>query len=230
MRVIQQAAFVLHRQAYSNTSLLVDVLTEDYGRFRLIAKGVRNAKSPRKALLQPFVPIVISWSGKSDLKTLTAIELNNTIVLESFRGNALFNGMYINELLMKLLYPYDSHPELFALYQQTLQTMSLTSEQEFTLRLFEFQFLEMLGYSLGLEYLNLSASPEQWYSYHHEHGLIEALASQSSAQQIQAKYLQSLLQAEPCDAKGLQQLKQFMRYALLNRLEGKAIQSRRMYL
>lgn len=230
MRVNQQAAFVLHRQAYSNTSLLVDVFTEDYGRFRLIAKGVRNAKSPRKALLQPFVPIIISWSGKSDLKTLTAIELNTAWVIDSFRGNTLFNGMYVNELLMKLLYPSDPHPEVYALYQQTLQTLSLSSEQAFSLRLFEFQLLEMLGYSLGLDTLALATSPEQWYTYHHEHGLIAAAPTASSPHHVQAKYLQSLVQAQPCDAHGLQQLKQFMRYALLNRLEGKTIQSRRMYL
>lgn len=230
MRVNQQAAYVLHRQPYSNSSLLVDVITAEYGRFRLVAKGVRNAKSPRKALLQAFTPIKISWSGKSELKTLTGVELNSSVSVGSFQGNTLFNGMYINELLMKLLYPADPHDDVYALYQQTLLQLHDSQQQEISLRFFEYQLLEMLGYSLGLNEENLHADHEAWYQYHHEYGLVPANIKQTSSPKVQAQHLLQLINQQPCNAEALYHLKQFMRFILLNRLEGKVIQSRRMYL
>lgn len=36
-----QRAFVLHGQPYSETSLLLDLFTEDEGRVRVLVKGVR---------------------------------------------------------------------------------------------------------------------------------------------------------------------------------------------
>lgn len=230
MRVNQQSAFVLHRQPYSNSSLLVDVITSEYGRFRLVAKGVRNAKSPRKALLQAFTPIKISWSGKAELKTLTGVELNSSVTLATFQGNALFNGMYINELLIKLLYPADPHDNVFALYQQTLVQLSESQNQELSLRFFEYQLLEMLGYSLGLDEEHLQANTQQWYEYHHEFGLIPTNTNKTSTPKVQAQHLLQLIYQHPCNAEDLYHLKQFMRFILLNRLEGKVIQSRRMYL
>ena len=40
-----QRGFVLHRRPYSETSLLVDLFTEETGRLTVIAKGAR-AKRP----------------------------------------------------------------------------------------------------------------------------------------------------------------------------------------
>lgn len=38
-----QRGFVLHRRPYSETSLLVDLFTEESGRLTVIAKGARKA-------------------------------------------------------------------------------------------------------------------------------------------------------------------------------------------
>lgn len=63
-----QRAFVLHRREYSESSLLVEFFTEHHGRITLLAKGARRARSPLKAVLQPFTPLLVRWSGKGDLK------------------------------------------------------------------------------------------------------------------------------------------------------------------
>lgn len=63
-----QRAFVLHRREYSENSLLVEFFTEHHGRITLLAKGARRARSPLKAVLQPFTPLLLRWSGKGDLK------------------------------------------------------------------------------------------------------------------------------------------------------------------
>ena len=66
-----QRGFVLHRRPYSETSLLVDLFTEETGRLTVIAKGARAKRSAWKSVLQPFTPLLLRWSGKGALKTLT---------------------------------------------------------------------------------------------------------------------------------------------------------------
>jgi len=64
----------LQQRKYRETSLIIDVLTRDFGRISLLAKGVRKAKSKTAGMLQPFIPLLISYFGKAELKTLTDVE------------------------------------------------------------------------------------------------------------------------------------------------------------
>ena len=91
-RVTDQPAFILHRRDWQNSSLILDILTLDYGRLSLLAKGGKRSKS--QALLQPFYQLVVSWSGRSDLKTLTSIDGNLIPVGES----RYLPMLYVNEL------------------------------------------------------------------------------------------------------------------------------------
>ena len=81
-----QRGFVLHRRPYSETSLLVDLFTEETGRLTVIAKGARAKRSAWKSVLQPFTPLLLRWSGKGALKTLTKAESSLAI---SFTGQNL---------------------------------------------------------------------------------------------------------------------------------------------
>ncbi len=65
-----QRAFVLHSRPYSETSLMLDVFTEQEGRQRLLAKGARRRRSGLKGALQPFTPLLIRWGGRGELKIL----------------------------------------------------------------------------------------------------------------------------------------------------------------
>ena len=53
-----QRAFVLHSRPWSETSLMLDVFTEESGRVRLVAKGARSKRSTLKGALQPFTPLL----------------------------------------------------------------------------------------------------------------------------------------------------------------------------
>ena len=69
---LQQPGFVLHSHMYRESSLVVDVFTRDYGRVALLAKGAKRPASRWPGVLQTFQPLSISWSGKSELRTLTS--------------------------------------------------------------------------------------------------------------------------------------------------------------
>lgn len=142
-RIEGQPAFVLHTRPYRETSALVDFLTQDHGRITLMVKGVRQAKSKQRIATQSFSPLSISWAGKGDLKTLTQVEASEYWPL--LEGRALCCGMYLNELLVRLVPNRDPVPHLFAVYQLALQSINDTDLEEAMLRLVEHRLLAELG-------------------------------------------------------------------------------------
>ena len=130
MRVNLQPAYVLHSRPYRDSSALLEVLTPEHGRISLVARGVRNRsrRGSGAAQLQPFVPLLLSFTGRGELKTLTAKETVGAAI--SLRGERMFSGLYINELLVRLLHRHDPHPQLFALYGQTLEALQGNAEQQ----------------------------------------------------------------------------------------------------
>ena len=145
-----QSAFVLHSRPWRETSLLLDVFTENYGKVGLCAKGVRGKKSPKRSLLQPHSPLLICWRGRGDLQTLTSIEPSSPAI--KLTGNSLYSAFYINELMVRLLHRHDPHPELFHHYHKTIERLSEVKYLEKTLREFEMFLLATIGYGLTLEH------------------------------------------------------------------------------
>ena len=110
--VQQEPAYVIHRRPWRESSLLVDLFTLNHGRISLIARGASGPRSPLKAQLQPFQPLLVDWRGRSDLKTLIQLEVRQAAALHQTRS--LYSGLYLNELLQRVLPVADSHPMLFA--------------------------------------------------------------------------------------------------------------------
>jgi DNA repair protein RecO (recombination protein O) len=151
MRVEQQPGFILHSRPYRETSLLLEVLSRDHGRVGLIARGVRSARSrtPR-ALLQPLTPLNLAWAGQGELPTLTAVEPTGAPL--ALAGDALLCGLYLNELVARLLPRGDPQPGIFAVYAETLERLCSESTYAWQLRRFERDLLADLGYGLVLEH------------------------------------------------------------------------------
>lgn len=144
-------AFVLHSRAFKETSLIVDVFSLLHGRVSLLARGVRaNHKNNRKALLQAFQPLQVSWVGRGELKTLKLLEANGMPF--RLQGVANLSGLYLNELLYKLLAQWDPQPELFELYNWALSELQESDKPQLILREFELSFLELVGYAVDWQY------------------------------------------------------------------------------
>jgi len=143
-----QPAWVLHAQPFQNTSLLVDFFTLDHGRLRAIAKGARRPTSKTRALLQPFQPLLVSLMGRNDLKNLTAVEVSHGSL--SLQGTRLFSGLYLNELLVRLLMAHEANAELYRSYQEAIIALSGERDLMAVLRRFELDLLDALGYGLNL--------------------------------------------------------------------------------
>ncbi len=165
-------AFILHRKSYSDSSLLIDLFSLQYGKITCIAKGVKTGKKQRASILQPFIPLMVSITGKGEVKTLSISEAaGNRINLER---NALYSAYYINELLLKLLQKNEVHETVFAAYGELLISLAdNVASAEKLLRYFEINLLNELGYGLQLTHdvtTTALVDPDKLYCYETEHG------------------------------------------------------------
>ena len=220
--VYLQPAFILQQRKYRETSLIMDVLTRDYGRVSLLAKGVRKAKSKTAGLLQPFIPLTLSYFGKTELKILMDVDTAQPFM--PLPGLALYCGFYVNELVMCFLHPHDPHPEVFAHYQHCLSALTESSKIEAALRIFELNLMDAVGYGLQLEYDFHTEKPLQPLTHYHfnvEQGPIAAPDGQFSG-----KTLQALKARELSDPQVLIDAKLLMRTVIGVYLNGKQLKSR----
>ena len=219
--VYLQAAFVLQYRPFKDSSLLIDVLTRDFGRLTLIAKGVRKAKSKSAAFLQPFIPLLLSYSDKTELKTLIHVETAQPYL--PMQGLAVYCGFYVNELITGFLHPHDPHPEVFTIYSECLTRLQNPSDIATTLRIFELDLLEAVGYGLQLDYDNQEKNIVADHKYHFnaELGAIAATDGQFSGTTLLA-----LKSRNFSDAKTHLEAKHLMRAVIATYLHAKPLKSR----
>lgn len=171
-------AFVLHRRPWRESSFLFELLTPDQGRIGAIAKGLGGKRATWRQCLQAFRPLQLFVSGRGELATITQAE-----ELEAWSplvGDALYCGLYLNELVVRLLPRQDAHPEFFRDYRECLLNLYDCAYLGVPLRYAEMSLLSAIGFGLQLEYEANSGQPiqaEQRYRYD-----VEAGPRRSSAQ------------------------------------------------
>ncbi len=142
---VGQPAYVLHSRAYRETSALVDFLTPQ-GRLRAV---MRRARGKGGSQVRPFVPLEVEFRGRGELKTVGRLDSVGTAAW--LHGDALFSGLYLNELLIRLLPAEDPNPVVFEQYAATLQALGAGRPLEPLLRAFEWRLLDELGYGFALD-------------------------------------------------------------------------------
>ncbi|WAT00010.1 DNA repair protein RecO [Rouxiella chamberiensis] len=224
-----QRAFVLHGRPYSETSLMLDMFTEGQGRVRILAKGARGRRSNLKGALQPFTPLLIRWSGRGEVKTLRNAEAVSLALPLS--GTMLYSGLYVNELVSRVLEQEANYSALFFDYLHCLQSLAAaTLTPEYALRQFELALLNNLGY--GVDFLHCAGSGEEvsedmTYRYREEKGFIASLVIDNAT--FTGRDLMALDSREFPDAATLRAAKRFTRMALKPYLGGKPLKSRELF-
>jgi DNA repair protein RecO (recombination protein O) len=226
MRVEQQPAFVLHARAYRETSLLLECFTRDHGRIGIVARGVRKERSPLpRALQQPLVPLSVSWSGGGELATLTGVEAGDAQA--ALAGDRLLCGLYLNELVLRMTLRLDPHADLFDVYAATLRLLAEAPEPAWTLRRFERELLERLGYGASLTVDALSGESidaAREYGYRHEIGTVP-WRSAADGPRVSGTALLALVADSLPSPQDLRALRRWMRAVIAGHLEGGVLQS-----
>ncbi len=229
-RVAAQPGFVLHSYPYKETSLIIDVFSRQYGRIALLAKGAKRPHSQLRGVLQTFQPLTLSWSGKSDLQTLTAAEwVGGMLPLEK---NALLCGFYLNEILIKLLQRDDPQPLLFDAYVSTLNELAHDEPAPIVLRKFEFNLLKTAGVLGDLTFCTRQRTqviPEVLYLVDPDMGASPAQEQQQGIK-VHGKTLLDMHNADYADATTQLQSKFLMRSLLAHHLHGAPVNTRQILM
>ena len=217
--------FLLHQRSYGETSIIADVFTQKSGKISFIAKGAKKPKSKFFGYLVPFQKLKITYSGRSELKTLTSIDRDLASNSNTF-SKVSYSLLYINELLMKLLPKDAKHEELFVLYDEFLKKINKNNNLEISLRHFELDLLDMLGY--GFDYdseidSNEPIEAELTYVFVSERGF-----RKSNSSSFKGKDILSIKKRKLEDVP-LKYLKEITTKAIGICLEGKDLASRKIF-
>ncbi|AFU97874.1 DNA repair protein RecO [Simiduia agarivorans] len=229
-----EPAFVLHSRHYGETSLIVDLFTRSHGRLAAYARGARKrSKKSASNPLAPFIPLIVSTQGRGALKSLTMIDAVATPFKLS--GRCLYCGLYLNELLMRVLPEQESQETIFQSYMQLIGRLANIDDRELPahelyLRRFEWQLIQAAGVSFSLEQeadTQRPLVPGQRYAYRHGLGLVAAEIDAENA--VGGDAILNFLSAPELTEAARTDLKRFMRQVLAPLLGRKPLASRALF-
>lgn len=228
-KIENQLAFVLHSYPFRETSLILEIFSREHGRVPLVARGARRPRSALRGLLMNFQPLLLSWFGKHEVRTLHSAEWQGG--QPQLQGTALLCGFYLNELLLNLMARDDPHESLFDYYQLTLQRLAQEADHALTLRCFEKHLLQELGYALSLEHEaegGKPIEPARKYRYILERGAVAETAGADQGLPVTGKTLLDMAEDDYSDPETARQSKQLMRMLLNHHLNGKPLHTREL--
>ena len=141
-----EQAYCMHARRYRESSRIIEMLTPEHGLVSCLGHSSKKRNSSVDLL---FTPLLISWSGRGELYTLTHVE---SIEVKQVTSPAVsIMGMYLNELILKLVPKSSPSKEIFVLYENIIHLLEKGDSKEKVLRLFEIELLELVGHGLSLD-------------------------------------------------------------------------------
>lgn len=229
-RAVLVPGYVLHHQPWRDTSRIYEVLTRDHGRLSLFARGVRGPKSRLAGLLQPFTPLLLSFSLRGEAGNLSDAEpAPLPTPLPPLAAEGTMAAFYLSELVMKLTVRHDAQPEVHDHYHRALLALRGGAPVARELRLFEKRLLETLGYGLDLAVGAVAeGGPASALGYHYSRSSGLTSSASGGAGTISAATLRSLAEERLDDPQSLEEARQLLRDALAACLEGRVLRTRQV--
>lgn len=188
-RIADEPAYILHSYDWSESSLILEAFTRHHGRVVLVAKGAKKPTSNFRPVLLPLQPLRVAYSvtggGQGEIHPLRGAEWAGGHVMPT--GDALLSGLYLNELLLRLLAREDPYAALFDVYAGVVRVLGSGEHGdalEPVLRAFELLLLRELGLlpALDAETATLGPlTPDAPYTLVAEGGLRAATSGDRAA-------------------------------------------------
>lgn len=224
-----ESAYVLHARPWRETSLLVEILSEHHGRIGLVARGVQGPKRHLlRSALQPLQHIRFDAVQRGELAQLRAAEALDAAPL--LIGDAALAAFYVNELVLRLAPRSDPHGELYAVYGQVRARLGQEASVAWTLRRFERDLLEALGFGIALDVDGEGApiDPAARYRLDPEQGARRLLSDRGQGDRDNAATGRALLALAadlPPATVDLPGLRRVLRTVLFHHLGGRGLKS-----
>lgn len=147
--IYKTKGIVLNQIKYGETSLIVQVYTEKFGRQSYMVKGARSKKSSSKSnLFRPFFLLemeVYHREGKN-IQLLKEVRLNENLINLVFDVHKSTLVLFLAEVASKVLREEEPNQELFVFLYNSIRYLDLTEEPVSTFHLY---FLTKLTRFLG---------------------------------------------------------------------------------
>jgi DNA repair protein RecO (recombination protein O) len=225
-----EPAYLLHAIPYRNTSLLASFFTLNHGLVQAVVRGARGEKSKLRGVVQSFSSLEISWYGKGELVTIQKIEPAG--ITRSLSGDAVFYGLYLNELMLRLWRHRLPDEDLYYAYEAILKTLHVNGTSERPLRVFEKKLLRALGYDLQLtlEYqTGLLVEAKNWYRFSPDRGAERIENAHTHQDLFSGASLLALEQEQLESPEHLSDAKRITRSALARLLGDRPLKSRELF-
>lgn len=224
MRVVGERAFVLHARPWRETSLLVELLTENHGRVGGLARGVQSARrQAQRAALQPWQHIAFDADARGELWTLKSWEALDAAPRHA--GDAALAGFYAHELLLRLLARQDAVPEVYARHAALRGELGTLAPLAWCLRRWERDLLDALG--LGIDWASAAGGepldPAARYRIDPEQGLWRDRSH--GAEAARGSALIALAEDRCPPQEELAELRRLLRTAIEHHLGGKPLRA-----
>jgi DNA repair protein RecO (recombination protein O) len=224
-RVELTPGYLLHHRPWRDSSRILEVLTREHGRLTLFARAVRGPAARLSSVLQPFAPLLLSFSGRGEAANLSHAERSGAVA--ALPAACLLPAFYLNELLLRLTVRHDPQPELFDTYHDTLARLRAGDALEPCLRVFEKRLLELLGYGVDLTTEAHGGKPierEGYYEFRAGQGLLPLRAAAPGA--LSGHSLLQLAAETLSAPRELEDARRLLKAALAGCLEGRPLNTR----
>ena len=230
MKVEHTPCYILHRRDYSESSLILEILSREHGRVSLIAKGAKRNKKQQGISYSLYQEYLMSWVSKSELGTLIDVEL--ATIMTSMSPKQMMTGFYMNEIILRLLHKHESHPELFDSYNSTVRELSNDNTEQVLIRYFEKILLQSLGYGVIFDQdLNTGKDivADVNYYYKLDFGPTSNKQDSGAGIPVSGSTLIGLNNETLMDTKNKNEAKRLLRSLLNQYLGEKPLESRKLY-
>lgn len=230
MRYQLEPSYILHARQFRESSLILEAMTREHGRVAVVARGARGARSRWKNMLQPFRPLLLSWTQKGEMGTLTgADQVASPPPLE---GESLFCGIYANELLLRFLQRSDAHPRLFDRYRELLGALVAGESPQPPLRLFEKQLLDAAGFGVSYDReagTSEPVEPGEYYRFYAEAGPVRVVDRTGEEERLVSGAALLALQSGHIESRYYPELKWLMRRLIAHHLGDRPLNSQSLF-
>ena len=146
-------AIVIRLVEFSESSCVVTLFTEDFGKIGALAKGARRPKSAFEGALDllALVRIVFLHKSSEALDLVTEAKLERRFRAGQRDLARLYAGYYVAELLAELTDASDPHCELFVAAEQTLLALDQSADVPAAVLRFELAALRLVGHLPSLD-------------------------------------------------------------------------------
>lgn len=145
-RTIRTNAVILRHQEMGEADRLLTLFTEQTGKVRAIAKGVRKVRSRKAGHLEPFTYSNIQFAKGRELFIITQAETINAFLPLRQTLIGLGQAAYVIELVDRFTYEDEENSAIFWLIVRTLGRLENQSDTNLVLRYFEMRLLDLLGF------------------------------------------------------------------------------------